>query len=82
MADMLSYMKGLKPTGKLGAAFGSYGWSGEAVKQLTEHLEEMKIQVVHPGLKVKYVPTHDDLSNCVELGRGIGKAVKESMKQG
>jgi flavorubredoxin len=80
MADVLCYMKGLKPAGKIGAAFGSYGWSGEAVKLITESLEEMKIQVVHPGLKVKYAPRHDDLAKCTELGRGIGKAVKEGLE--
>ncbi|MCK5487260.1 MAG: flavodoxin domain-containing protein, partial [Desulfobacterales bacterium] len=35
LADFLSYMKGLKPLNKIGAAFGSYGWSGEAVKMIT-----------------------------------------------
>jgi len=35
MADLLSYMKGLKPRNKIGAAFGSYGWSGEAVKLIS-----------------------------------------------
>jgi flavorubredoxin len=80
MADVLCYMKGLKPTGKIGAAFGSYGWSGEAVKLLTDSMEEMKIQLVEPGLRVKYAPTHDDLAKCIRLGQGIGKAVKESLK--
>jgi flavorubredoxin len=35
MADLLTYMRGLKPTGKLAAAFGSFGWSGEAVKHMS-----------------------------------------------
>ncbi len=34
LADFLTYMKGLKPLNKIGAAFGSYGWSGEAVKMI------------------------------------------------
>ncbi len=78
MADMLSYMKGLRPANRIGAAFGSYGWSGEAVKQMNAVLEEAKFEIVDPGISVKYVPTHEDLRKCVELGQKIGKAVKET----
>jgi flavorubredoxin len=78
MADMICYMKGLRPVNRIGAAFGSYGWSGEAVKLMTEALEEMKVEVVSPGMRVKFVPSQEDLSKCFELGRKIGKAVKES----
>lgn len=77
MADMLCYMKGLRPANRVGAAFGSYGWSGEAVKLLTEALEEMKVKVVDPGMRVKFASTPEDLEKCEELGRKIGKAVKE-----
>lgn len=41
IADMLTYMKGLKPKRKLAAAFGSYGWSGESVKYITNELKSM-----------------------------------------
>lgn len=77
MADMLCYMKGLRPSGKIGAAFGSYGWSGEAVKHITKSLEEMKIKVVSPGVSLQFVPNHDGLRKCVELGREVAKAIKE-----
>lgn len=76
MGDIITYMKGLKPKGKIGAAFGSYGWSGEAVKILTTALEEMNIEVITPGVKIKNVPNHDTLKDCVELGRTIGQAIK------
>ena len=79
MADILTYMKGLRPTNKIGAAFGSYGWSGEAVKLLNQFMEEMKIKVIDPGIKVNYVPTHEDLDLCIELGRKIGKAIKKDI---
>jgi flavorubredoxin len=77
MADMLCYMKGLRPANKIGAAFGSYGWSGEAVKFITKALEEMKVKVVSPGIAHQYVPGHEGLRGCVELGRQIAKAMKE-----
>jgi len=79
MADILNYIKGLRPTNRLGAAFGSYGWSGEAVKQIIEVMEGMKIRVMDPGIRGKYVPTHEELRKCVELGSKIGRAIKEEM---
>ena len=76
LADFLTYMKGLKPLNKIGAAFGSYGWSGEAVKLINNELEAMKFEIIDPGLKVQYVPDKEALANCYELGRKIGRAVK------
>ncbi len=75
LADFLTYMKGLKPKGKIGAAFGSYGWSGEAVKLLEKELTEMNVDIVEPGLRVQYVPGNDALGTCTDFGRKIGKAV-------
>jgi flavorubredoxin len=77
VADTLTYMKGLKPVGRIGGAFGSYGWSGEAVKLITAELEAMKFDMVEPGVKVQYVPDSDCLDACFAYGRQIGQAVKE-----
>ncbi len=77
LADMLHYLRGLRPQNKIGAAFGSYGWSGEAVPLINQAMEEMKIEVIDPGLKIKHFPTPKDLETCEELGRKIGKALKE-----
>jgi flavorubredoxin len=76
LADFLSYLKGLKPKNKIGAAFGSYGWSGEAAGLIHKALEEMKFEMAAPALKVQYVPEKKDLEACRELGRTIGKALK------
>jgi flavorubredoxin len=78
MAGFLMYMRGLKPTNKFGAAFGSFGWSGEAVGLINTALEEMKIEVIEDGLRLKYVPDDHKLEECVEMGRRIGKRVIES----
>jgi flavorubredoxin len=71
VSDFLAYMKGLKPQNKIGAAFGSYGWSGEAVKMITAELEEMKFRVIDPGIKVQYVPDKEATQACHELGKKI-----------
>lgn len=75
VADILTYLRGLKPQNLLGAAFGSYGWSGEAVKQINRELENMGVELLSEGIKVKYVPTEADFQQCFELGRKIGQAV-------
>ncbi len=76
VADIICYMKGLRPANKIGFAFGSYGWSGEAVKVITEALEEMKVKIVDGGMRVKFAPTHDDFMKCAELGRKVGQEIK------
>jgi flavorubredoxin len=78
MADLLCYMKGLRPLGKIAAVFGSYGWGGEAVKLLGAALDEMKFEVIDLGVRINYVPGEEDLKQCVELGHKLGKAVKEA----
>jgi flavorubredoxin len=81
MAGFLMYMRGLKPTNKIGAAFGSFGWSGEAVKLMNRAMEDMKFDIIEPGLRVKYVPGHTDLSECVEMGKRIGQAVIQQTEE-
>jgi flavorubredoxin len=75
VADILTYMKGLKPKNKIGGAFGSYGWSGEAVKLITGELESMKFDLITPGVRIQYVPNQGGLDACFAYGRQIGQAV-------
>ncbi len=75
VSDFLVYMKGLKPLNKIGAAFGSYGWSGEAVKMINKELEAMKFDVIDPGIRIQYVPEKKGLEACFELGQKVGKAI-------
>jgi len=77
MAGFLMYMRGLRPTNKIGVAFGSYGWSGEAVKLMNKAMTEMKFTICHPGLKVQYVPEETDLTECIQLGNTIGKTLQD-----
>lgn len=76
LADVLVYMQGLKPKGLVGAAFGSYGWSGEAVRVITSMLEDMKVDIVGEGLRVNYIPGSEDLERCRKLGLEIAERIK------
>jgi flavorubredoxin len=69
LADFLTYLRGLKPQQLIGASFGSYGWSGEAVGQVKETLEALKVELVHDGLRHRYVPDANCLGECAALGR-------------
>jgi len=71
MADVMTYLKGLKPVNKIGAAFGSYGWSGESVKHLEAMLKEMKVDVIAESVAVKNAPGWDVLEKCHDLGQAI-----------
>lgn len=73
LSDTLVYLKGLKRRNLIGAAFGSYGWSGEAPGQVGALLEEMKVEMVREPFKAQYLPTNEELSDCYETGRQIGE---------
>ena len=75
ISDFLTYMKGLKPKNKIGAAFGSYGWSGEAVKLINKELEQMKFDIIDPGLRIQYLPDEKGLAACRELAGKIAGAL-------
>ena len=75
MSPILADLKGLKFQNKIGAAFGSYGWSGESVKIIEEHLDQCKIQIVAEGVRAKWQPNVDDLTKCRELGQKVARAV-------
>jgi len=70
--DLLSSLTRVGVKGKYGAAFGSYGWSGEAVGLVEDRLRGLKMRVPVKGLKVKLNPTEDDLERCRALGRELG----------
>lgn len=69
--DLLSSMTAIGLQGKVGAAFGSYGWSGEAVRMIEERLKGLKFDVPVEGLRLKLVPTEEELGRCHELGQKI-----------
>lgn len=81
VADVLTYLKGLKPRNKIGAAFGSYGWSGESVPQIAEYLKAMNVETFFEGLSVKYVPKQEDLQKCFELGKQVGMVLNQKIAE-
>jgi NADH oxidase (H2O-forming) len=65
--DALSVVCPINVRGKLAAAFGSYGWSGEAVKMIEERLRSLKFKVVESGLRFNFTPSDEDLETTGEF---------------
>ncbi|MDD2903534.1 MAG: flavodoxin domain-containing protein, partial [Syntrophales bacterium] len=73
VSQFLTYLKGLRPRNKAALAFGSFGWSGEAVKLINQELEAMKLKVVHEGLKIKYIPDPEELGAARKLAEQLAR---------
>lgn len=81
LADFLAYARGLKPRVLVGAAFGSYGWSGEGARQVEKALQEMGVEMVAETLNLKFVPDAEGLGKCRELGSRVAAALQERMQR-
>jgi len=75
ISALLDEIKGHRFKNKVGAAFGSYGWSGEAPKIISKSLEESGVKILHEPLQIKYRPTEDELKMFVEMGDKFAKAM-------
>ncbi|VVB88835.1 Type A flavoprotein FprA [uncultured archaeon] len=73
---ILEDLKGLRFKNKVGAAFGTYGWSGENIKIIEDNLQKAKIKKLQDGIKFKCQPRKEELEKCVEFGRNFAKALK------
>lgn len=69
--DLLSSLTAVNVRGKLGAAFGSFGWSGEAVPMIEDRLRGLKLRVPVKGARARLIPTVEELAECHELGRQL-----------
>lgn len=66
--DLLSCMMLLEKKGKFGGTFGSYGWSGEAVEMINARLKALKFRVPLEAMKIKLIPTKEELYKCYDYG--------------
>lgn len=62
--------------GKLASAFGSYGWSGEAVPHLIERLKQLNMKVTE-GFRVRFKPDENQLQEAFEYGFNFGCLLQE-----
>jgi anaerobic nitric oxide reductase flavorubredoxin len=81
VAEFLYHVGGLRPKNRLMGAFGSYGWGGGGVKEATEAIKKMGLEMMEPGIQIIYKPTAEDKMKCYEFGREFARKVKEYHKK-
>lgn len=72
-------VKGINLKGKVGATFGSYGWSGEAPRFTLEVMEnKFEMKVLKLPLLIKYTPDEKGLEECRGLGKNVAEQISKS----
>jgi flavodoxin short chain len=71
MEKFIESLEKAKIKAKIGAAFGSYGWSGEAPVMIAEKMRQLGMVVIDPVLRIQYQPVEKDLEECKRLGKDI-----------
>ncbi|MGL5615826.1 MAG: FAD-dependent oxidoreductase [Sarcina sp.] len=69
--DILTNLNPIVHGGKFAAAFGSYGWSGEAVPNVENRLEELRMKIYGPGMRIKFKPSDAEIEEAKEFGDGF-----------
>jgi len=72
----LTYIKGLRPRNRIGFAFGSYGWGGQAVGEIEKVMKELKWELPVEGVNIKYIPDEDELKKVKDTGNELGKKLE------
>lgn len=57
------------------SCFGSYGWSGEALKNINERYKQLKLNVVSEPLGIIFKPSENNLKDAYNFGLDFAKKV-------
>ena len=71
IAGILEMIRGMKIKGKKAAAFGSYGWSGEAVKKITEELRNSGFNIINEGIRTLWTPDNKAEEELIKFGEEL-----------
>ncbi len=77
VAELLCYLRGLKFQNKIGAAFGSYGWSGEAAKHIQAALGDMKYSLPTPEARIQWAPKETSPEALMVMAKAVADALPE-----
>jgi flavorubredoxin len=73
MAATLTYLRGLKPVGKAGFAFGSFGWASKGAEEVAQYLQAMQMKPVCEPVTCRFVPGEATLAKCRAAGRALAE---------
>jgi flavorubredoxin len=78
---LFSVINPIRDKGKPAAAFGSYGWSGEAVKLIEDHLKNLKLNVYAEGIAEKFYPYDGKGERLTDFGKSFGEKLLEAVAE-
>lgn len=78
-SGLMHFVKGLRPTNRIGMAFGSFGWGGTATAEIEKYMAEAGIAKAFDSINLQFTPNKEELEKCFEIGRQFGERVKESI---
>jgi len=81
MGAVTTYVKGLRPLGRAGLAFGSYGWGRGGAEALHEKLKEMNFEITQDPIKSKWRPDEEVLQQCKIAGKNLAEKAKQLAKK-
>jgi flavorubredoxin len=73
VGGFLTYLKGLKPRSRIGLAFGSYGWGGQAIGEIEKIMKELSWELPIDSININYIPDGNELKNVKETGKKLVK---------
>ena len=73
----LTYLKGLRPKKRMGFAFGSYGWGGQAIEEMETVMRNLSWEMPLTSINIQYVPDEEELDKAKKMGQKLGGLVKQ-----
>ncbi|MCK5066417.1 MAG: FprA family A-type flavoprotein [Bacteroidales bacterium] len=74
---LFSVINPIRDKGKPAAAFGSFGWSGEAVKLIEDHLRNLKLKVTAEGAKARFYPNNEESERLIKFGEDFARTLSD-----
>ena len=75
MGAFLTYIKGLRPKKRIGLAFGSFGWGGQAVGEIEKLMQELGWDLPIKSININYIPDKEELSNAKKAGKSLAEYI-------
>jgi len=79
--DVINSLNPIIHGGRFAGAFGSYGWSGEAVPNIEERLRQLKMKIPVKGLKINFKPSEEDNKLAYNFGVNFAEKIKENLNK-
>ncbi|MGD0486230.1 MAG: FprA family A-type flavoprotein [Syntrophorhabdales bacterium] len=77
IVQFLTYLRGLRARNRIVGAYGSFGWSGGAIREVYETIRQIGLEAYEPGVEVMYRPAPEDEQKCYDFGAAFAEKVKE-----